>query len=258
VFDNVLINAKQAMPLGGRVVIRTENPDAPESERASGSKGARVRVLVSDQGCGIPKEHLSRVFDPFFTTKQSGSGLGLATAYSIVHRHGGAIDVESESGKGTRIRVDLPARTETGAPEIATAAAPITERALPRRILVLDDEHYIREVLSLMMKSMGCEVDAVASGDEVVELYRRARDVGRSYDLVILDLTVPGGRGGVEVLAELLKMDPGVRAVASSGYSDDPVMADPRAAGFLASLPKPYRVADLARVLREMCGSVER
>jgi len=207
---------------------------------------------VSDTGSGIAPEIVSRIFEPYFTTKRHGSGLGLATVYSIVKKHQGHIEVESTVGQGTTLHVWLPAAERPPEP-VATEAGPL--RAQTGRVLFMDDEAQIRDMAITLLQRMGLEVTAVDDGSAVVIEYVAAREAGRSYDLVMLDLTVPGGMGGAKAMEKLRQIDPQVRAIVSSGYSSDPVLANHRAHGFSGIVPKPYVVGEMAevidRVLRE-------
>lgn len=241
VIQNLVINASQAMPAGGQIVIRGDNvATAPPSL----APGQYVRLTVSDHGVGILPEHLPRIFDPYFTTKQKGSGLGLATAYSIVQRHDGLITVESTPGKGTRFTVYLPAAVEAN-PRAAAAAV-----AGSGRVLLMDDEAAVREVGAKLLDALGYEASLAADGEECVRIYIEALRAGRRFDAVLLDLTVPGGMGGRECLERLRALDADVQAIVSSGYSNDPVMADHRRYGFIAVVAKPYDVAELSAALR--------
>ncbi|MBL0277579.1 MAG: response regulator, partial [Anaeromyxobacter sp.] len=245
--DNLLINAKQAMPGGGRVEVSARGlaPGAPRP--ADLLPGRRYVVIeVRDHGTGIPPEHLPHVFDPFFTTKQSGSGLGLASVHSIMKKHGGAVEVSSEPGRGACFRLYLPAH------EAEVSAAP--PGATPsdftgRTVLVLDDEDYLRDVAGAMLRRLGCDVVLVRDGAEVAPASRLARQQGRPLDAVILDLTIPGGMGGRRALEELRRVEPAVAALASSGYSEDPVIATPASYGFHGSLRKPYVLEELRAAL---------
>ncbi|MBK7398111.1 MAG: PAS domain-containing protein [Myxococcales bacterium] len=246
VLHNLLLNATQAMVEGGAVVVTLTNVrlgvDAGEPLPA----GDYVRIDVVDQGSGIAPEIREKIFDPFFTTKQKGSGLGLASAYSIVRNHEGHIDVESVPGRGSRFSVFLPASAKPWS-KPPPPPSPATMR--PWRILVLDDEPMIANVTRRILGARGHEVVTVADGSEAVASWVRQRDAGQPFDLAVLDLTIPGGMGGKEVVAHLLEVDPSTRAVASSGYSNDPVMANHRAHGFTACLPKPYTVDDLHHLI---------
>ncbi len=242
VVQNLVINAAQAMPDGGRVQVRARNAAA----LGNASGGRFVEISVHDHGAGIPRDQLSRIFDPFYTTKARGSGLGLPVCFSIVSRHGGRIDVESEVGVGSTFRVWLPA-AGGGVPAVAHTE---TRPSLQAHVLFMDDDEDLRDVLAAMLRRIGCDSVGAADGAEAVRLYREARDAGRPFTLVMLDLTVPGRVGGVEALRQLRAIDPDVRAIVCSGYGEDPVLAQPRSYGFRAALRKPYNLARLAAALQ--------
>ncbi len=243
---NLVINAMQAMPGGGTVAVRCwKVSDSPDSAPATPlGPGAWIAVSVADEGVGIPPEHLAKVFDPYFTTKPGGHGLGLATSYAAVKAHGGHIAVTSSVGHGTRFVVYLPASTR--APALQPGAAPpLTAQKAGARVLVMDDEQEVRDIAVRMLTWLGYEAEAVADGRQAITRYTDARSNGRPFDVVMMDLTVPGGMGGLEALTELLQVDPAIRAIVSSGYSENPVMADFMRFGFQGVLPKPYKIADL-------------
>ena len=247
VIDNLAVNARQAMPEGGELRVDVRNVELGLGEAGPLTAGRYLRVTFADNGPGIAAENLSRVFDPFFSTKQGNSGLGLATSHSIVRRHGGHITVESEPGHGATFRVLLPAATE--APAGTTAE---TARAAPlagRRVLIMDDEPGVRDVMEAVLRRSGADVTAAPGGDATVAAFAAARDEKRPYDVVILDLTIPGEPGGREVIVRLRAIDPDVRAIATSGYSDDPVMARPADFGFAGSLRKPHARKELEAAL---------
>jgi PAS domain S-box-containing protein len=250
VFHNLVINAMQAMPEGGVVRIRARNVELGTNPRAPLPAGPGVEVAVTDQGLGIRPEHLSRIFDPYFTTKQRGSGLGLTTAYSIVQKHGGLLSAESTFGVGSTFRLYLPAISGPVPPVPPTPAdRPAGGQG---RILVMDDEAAVRTVVRAMLTRLGYEVELTEDGTSAIDCYLAARERGRPFAALIMDLTIPGGLGGREALARLRAVDSGVRAVVSSGYSTDPVMAHFKDYGFCAVIEKPYRVEQLAKVLREV------
>jgi CheY-like chemotaxis protein len=252
VVHNLVINAVQAMPGGGVVSLSLAARELRAGEVDTLPAGSYLLFTVSDTGQGIPADVLPRIFDPYFSTKgRAGhSGLGLATVRSVVKKHNGHIEVDSQVGRGTTFRVWLPAAPhEMPAPE--SAASRRAAAHLPGRVLVMDDEEVIRRVAGRMLSLAGHEAVFAADGAEAVRAYQAARQSGRPFDVVIFDLTVPGGMGGKEALQELLALDPGVRAIASSGYSSDPVMSNPRSYGFRVSLTKPYDIPDLMRAVEE-------
>lgn len=249
VFNNLLINAAQAMPDSGTVHVACENvmvEGKGEKKDAGRQNGRYVKVSVRDHGVGIPAEHLSKIFDPYFTTKKKGNGLGLATAYSIVKNHNGYISVESAVGAGSAFDVHLPASLNAGPEE---AEADESHYVGAGRILIMDDEEIIRAAAGSMLKRIGYEVDFAGNGKEAIEMYQKAKELQKPFDAVIMDLTIPGGMGGEEAIRGLLAINPKVKAVVSSGYHSNPVMADYKRHGFCAVLAKPYRIAELSRVL---------
>lgn len=242
VIHNIVINADQAMPEGGRIRIALHNRVVAGGMVPGLAAGRYVELTIEDTGPGIPPEQLPRIFEPYFTTKSQGNGLGLATVHSIVKRHKGHIAVESERGRGTTFRIWLPAAEAVLPKRAETAAAPAPRTG---RILFMDDEAPIRRVAVMVLEKMGMKVTGVCDGEAAVKEYDAARAAGDPYDVVILDLTVPGGMGGAAAMAELRRIDPAVKGIASSGYSSDPVMANFQAYGFSAIVPKPYQVSDL-------------
>jgi PAS domain S-box-containing protein len=252
VVQNLVINAFQAMPHGGMVRISARNEEVTGMGRPSVEPGDYVHISIADTGVGIEPGILPRIFDPYFTTKKSGSGLGLAAVYSIVKKHHGVIDVESEVGRGTTFHFWLPA-LRRGQP-VAESEKPGKLKTLTGRVLFMDDEESIRNMAAALMRRIGLEIVAVADGREVVEQFRAARLEGRPFSLVIMDLTVPGGMGGREALDLLKEMDPGVKAVVSSGYSSDPVLANYREYGFCGVISKPYEAMKFSRVIGETLG----
>lgn len=246
VVQNLTINAQQAMPNGGVITVKAENVVMDGHGTLPLLPGKYVRLEISDSGVGIPQDNLSKIFDPYFTTKPHGNGLGLATAYSIIKRHGGHIDVESTVAVGTILTVYLPAAVaQVAARRQIVDALPLNKL----RVLVMDDEEIIREVAREMLADLGCEADLARDGAEAIELFKQARDAGRPFDVLIMDLTVPGGMGGDEAIKSLLRIDPDVTAVVSSGYSTDPVMAEYLRYGFRGVIAKPYKIDELAQTL---------
>jgi len=250
VLHNLLLNADQAMPGGGVVELALRNVDVQPGASELVGPGPYVSIVVTDHGVGILPENRERIFDPFFTTKQRGSGLGLASAYSIVRKHGGRIRVDSVPGEGSVFTIFLPALPQAS-PRPAAHVEPAIP-AKPWRILVMDDEPMIAGVADQVLKKGGHEVTVVDEGEAAIKAWTAARESGRPFDLVILDLTIPGGMGGKEVAARLRLMQPDFRAVATSGYSTDPVMANHSDFGFVARLPKPYSVRDLRAIVAEL------
>jgi len=254
VIQNLVINAAQAMPSGGRIRILAANTELGRGERATLNKGRYVKISVADQGHGIPEAHLPKIFDPFFTTKERGRGLGLATSFSIVKRHGGQIHVDSEVGVGTTAHVYLPATK--GKPSVEPRAE---DRAIQRegKILLIDDEEIVRVSARRTLERFGYEVEVATDGTHGIQLYEAAMHGGRPFDVVILDLTIPGGMGGKEAIGRLTEIDPGAKVIVSSGYSDDPAMSRHREYGFSGVLTKPYVAEDLAEAIHQVLKGIE-
>jgi PAS domain S-box-containing protein len=249
VFTNLIANAQQAMPHGGQVIVAARNVTLGADSCLPLPPGRYVQVDISDEGVGIPPENLAHVFDPFF---KWDAGLGLAIAHSVVKRHGGHISVHSELGVGSTFSVYLAATDadETAASEVR----PPTAIARSGRILVMDDEPEVQRVAAAMLRACGIEADLVSDGATAVTTFAAAAEAGRPYAAVILDLTVPGGLGGAEIIGRLREIDPKIRAIVSSGYSVSPVIAEYRHHGFTGVLPKPYTIADLRSALQEVLG----
>jgi CheY-like chemotaxis protein len=249
VVQNLVLNGAQAMPQGGSIAVTCDNVELPPESGVPLPAGRYVRISVADEGTGIAPELLPRIFDPYFTTKQTGSGLGLATVYAIVKKHGGHVAVRSRLGVGTTFDVWLPATTRETAAPVAVRAG--VAAAGGGRVLVMDDEPVVRTAAAGMLAQLGYEAVVAPDGLEAVRLLEEERRAGRRFSAAVLDLTVPGGMGGIETLARLRDLDPALRAVASSGYSTDPVMATPGRFGFAAVLPKPYTLEELARAMSD-------
>lgn len=248
VIHNLVINAIQAMPGGGTITLKAENVTL-DSTPFPLDRGNYVMISISDTGDGIPEEHIQKIFDPYFTTKPEGTGLGLAIAYSVIRKHEGHITASSVPGVGSTFTMYLPASEER---VITAPVAMEAPRPTHGRVLVMDDDRNVIRVSSLMLRRMGMEPDEAGNGEEAVILYEKSMREGRPYDLVIMDLTVPGGMGGRETLEKIKELDPSVRAVVSSGYSNDPIMAHYGDYGFREVLAKPFEYQDLQRVVRKV------
>jgi len=250
VINNIVLNARQAMPNGGIIRVAADNFIIEERSGLPVKPGTYIRITIADQGVGIAEKQLSNIFDPFFTTKQLGSGLGLTTTYSIIKKHDGHISVESRLGAGTTFYIYLPASDK-----IVPKKEDVHLMSGQGRILVMDDEAPLRKVVGKILEKLGYESDFAKDGAEAILLFKQAKESGKPYDAVILDLTVPGGMGGKETIKKLLEIDPEVKAIVSSGYSDAPVLADFRAYGFKAVMPKPFELRSLSKVLDEALKS---
>jgi signal transduction histidine kinase/CheY-like chemotaxis protein len=249
VINNLVINADQAMPYGGVIKIKVENALARNEEGVSLNEERYLKISIEDNGVGIGKEYLPSVFDPYFTTKQKGSGLGLATVYSIIKNHDGYIEVQSELGVGAKFTIYLPAtkgEEEKNGEEKEMVAEGVG------RVLIMDDEESVREVAGEMLRHLGYDVEYAGNGNEALQKYSMLREKVQTFDVVIIDLTMPGGMGGKEAMERLLNIDPRVKAIVSSGYSNDPVMAEYNRYGFKGVVCKPYRIEELGKTVKEV------
>jgi PAS domain S-box-containing protein len=250
VIQNIVINADEAMPSGGTLHINAQNMVMKRPGMLPLPKGNYVRADIEDEGIGMSKKQLERIFEPYYTTKQKGSGLGLATAYSIVKNHGGYITVESKQNVGTTFHVYLPASDKPSPTrEEVKREMGTTGKG---KVLVMDDEEIIREMLGKMLPLAGYEVDLTSDGAEVIERYAEAMKGGKPFSAVIMDLTIPGGMGGKEAIKKLLKIDPDAKVIVSSGYATDPIMSEYKEYGFSAVVTKPYSVAEIEKTLNNI------
>jgi CheY-like chemotaxis protein len=248
VIQNIALNANEAMAGRGTVGIVLRNVEIGGNEHPSLATGGQfVCIEMLDSGTGISEQNLKKIFDPYFTTKQRGSGLGLATSYSIIRNHDGVIAVRSERDKGTKFTIYLPAAAGAEPTETGSIAEGIT--AKKGRILLMDDEPLVRNVASEMIRALGHEVESAEEGKTALDMFIRAREAGHPHDVVVLDLTVKGGMGGQETIRQMREIDPGVIAVVSSGYADNAVTAKYREHGFSAFLNKPYKLDALQNCL---------
>jgi len=254
VVQNLVINADQAMPEGGTLVVVCENVASPEQIPPQLGGRRCVRISIRDSGHGIHADHLKRIFDPYFTTKQKGSGLGLSTAFSIVRKHDGCITVESELGKGTVFHIYLPASEAPPPPE---ENAPPLSFSGNGKVLFMDDEEAVRFIAGRTLRRMGFDVVFAKDGVQAVNLYDEALQQGERFHAVVMDLTIPGGMGGREAVRQMRLLDPELKAFVSSGYSDDPVMADPAAYGFCGGIPKPFLYEEMVAALQHVFGKLE-
>ncbi len=255
VFSNLATNANQAMPGGGHLYITIENAVLEWGDLSGMAPGKYLKFVVRDEGIGIRQADIDKIFDPYFSTKQKGSGLGLATVYSIVTRHGGHISVQSSPGNGTAFTLYLPASEISGNEQDAKIQLEPDNVPEQARLLVMDDEDMIGTLCANYLSVQGYTVEKAKDGKEAIAMYEAAFCQGKPYDCMIMDLTIPGGMSGKEALAEILKLHPAAKAIVSSGYAADPVMANYKTYGFKGSMPKPFRLGalhqEIKRVLAE-------
>ncbi len=251
VIHNLVLNAEQAKPADGVIRISAENINVTVEDQIPVKEGKYVLITVNDRGSGISKEHHSKIFDPYFTTKERGSGLGLATVYSIIKNHGGLITVDSETESGTTFKIYLPSSHKQirTFPVTDIGEKPVSGKG---RILIMDDEEIIRDTAGSMLTTLGYEVDSAKNGEEAMDLYKRAKLEMRPFSLIIMDLTIQGGMGGKEAILKLREIDPEVRAIVSSGYSEDALMSDYKKHGFSAVIAKPYKLSELSRIVQKV------
>lgn len=247
--SSIIVNAEESMPDGGLIRIRAENRTIGSEHGLPVRKGHYVAISVTDQGGGIPEDDLHRIFDPYYTTKPNHNGLGLTTAHSVVSQHDGCIDVESVVGKGATFYVYLPAAEVREQKHEWDMEDSTDSPVARRRVLFMDDEDYIRRTAAKLLEHIGYETTTAARGEEVLDLYRESLDESRPFDVVVLDLSVNGGKGARETISELRQLDPEVRAVVTSGYATDPILNDFRRFGFTAALSKPYTVQTIEQAI---------
>jgi two-component system cell cycle sensor histidine kinase/response regulator CckA len=251
VMENIISNAVQAMPHGGEIELTAQNVSLNEILHGDLGAGNYVRISVKDSGGGIPAELLPRIFDPFFTTKPKNHGLGLATCYSIMKRHGGYIEAESEYGKGSAFHLYLPAVMEV---VVISNGESVLQSGKGGTIVVMDDDAAIRRLAGPILKSLGYDAVICKDGQEAVDFFRTATQGNQKITALIFDLTIPGGMGGKDAVRQIRLIDANIPVFVCSGYADDPAMANPAAFGFTASIPKPFRMADISQLLRKYCG----
>jgi PAS domain S-box-containing protein len=249
VFNNIIINAVQAMPGGGKITVEGINLALEEENNLLLPPGGYVKLSFSDEGCGMPEDVRKKIFDPYFTTKSGGIGLGLASVHSIINRHGGHLEARSKIGKGTTFTLFLPSTGTTATGSEIGHRITLSEAPAEGSVLVMDDEEMIRDLAAEMLAHLGYTVTTCATGEETVRKYRIAKEGNNPFSFIIMDLTIPGGMGGRESAEVILAFDPCARLIASSGYSNDPVMANFYDYGFCGSIIKPYTLDDLTRVV---------
>ena len=251
VLNNLLVNAKQAMANGGVITVRASNITISSESKYQIKPGNYIRISIEDQGVGIPEENLTKIFKMHFTTKKEGSGIGLASCIYIIKDHGGTIHVESEVGKGSVFTVLLPALEKQDPDAVERELGDLSGSGC---ILVMDDEAMVQQTIGDMLAYFGYDVDFASDGESTLKLYKEALDANNPYKLVIMDLTIPGGMGGMETIKLLLDLDPDVKAIVSSGHTNDPAMSHCTEYGFTASIRKPYSLRALQELLTSTIG----
>ncbi|MBL4904239.1 MAG: PAS domain S-box protein [Desulfocapsa sp.] len=253
VIQNIILNAKHAMPEGGKIRLSCYNVEDGVAESLLNIHDeCFVCIRIQDSGIGIPREITDKIFDPYFTTKNEGSGLGLAICHSIINKHDGHIIVQSTPGKGTTFTIYLPAVQSNGTELTKTRKTPPAMKAA--RIMVMDDDEMIRDVATAQLSILGHEVIPVSDGEQAINKYQELQDSKLPVDLVLMDLTIPGGMGGQEACQKLLQIDPTAKIIVASGYSNDPVMADFRKYGFSAAVAKPFDLHELRKAVESALG----
>jgi len=269
-FSNLTVNADQAMPDGGRLFIKLSNVNISENTIPNLKKGKYVKITMRDEGIGIPRKYFDKIFDPYFSTKQTGSGLGLAAVFSIINKHCGNISLDSETNNGAVFTIYIPAldsppnviiksekKTEKIRPEVKNSQVKNTgetnlKHSKPQynaKVLVMDDEEMILIIISKILKSIGIVVETAVNGEEAIDIYKKAIDDKKPFDVVIMDLIIPNGMGGKEAIKKILEIDPKAKVIVSSGYSIDSVMAHYQDYGFKGVIAKPYTLNKLQNII---------
>lgn len=255
IFSNLTINANQAMPDGGNLYITLENANVSKGAVSNLNKGKYIKITVRDEGTGIDQKHLNRIFDPYFSTKHTSGGLGLATILSIINKHNGHISIDSKLGKGTTLTLFLPASESQFCRKTKQLAVEHSKRVNIAKVLVMDDNKTLLVVATQMLEKMGFEAEIAYDGKQAIEMYRQAFNAGNKFDIVIMDLRIPNGIGGKEAVKAVLEIDKKARVIVSSGYSDDPVMANHSEYGFKGLLAKPYTLRRLQEIMTQVLSS---
>jgi two-component system, cell cycle sensor histidine kinase and response regulator CckA len=250
VIENVVINACEATPQRGKLLVRAENVDENLPASSGLPAGRYVRIEIQDNGTGIPENIRDRIFEACFTTKPGGSGLGLATVKSIMQQHGGGITIESKAGRGTTVSLMLPAAVHRPDPPVAALPPPVVKAT--GRILVIDDEEMILSVVGTMLNSLGYECAVAQDGVSGCHKYNRAKSEGSPFAAVLLDATIPNGVSGEEALKLLLEADPNARVILCSGYADNDLINKAEQLGFKAFLAKPFSISDFVSVFNKV------
>lgn len=253
VFSNLTINARQAMPNGGHLYISIENADMTIESLPGLKQRKYIKIVMKDEGSGIDSKYQSQIFDPYFTTKQAGSGLGLATSYSILNKHGGFIALNTKLGKGTTFTLYLPASKSKEFEKIEEQSIDgVLNMRKVARVLVMDDDEMICDVVSEILERTGFSVKTAFDGKKATQMYKQSMEANKPFDVVIMDLTIPGGIGGKEAIKDILDIDPEAKVIVSSGYADNPVMSNYAAYGFKGIISKPYTMNNLQKVLSKV------
>ncbi|OVE80626.1 hypothetical protein BVY04_05420 [bacterium M21] len=247
VIQNLLINSRQAMPAGGTIAVTMRNVPELEAKTMELESGTFIEIAIKDEGIGMDEESQNRIFEPYYTTKKTGSGLGMAVCHSIITKHGGSIKVASILGKGTTFTIHLPALPE----ETVVRRSAVDDLDLPinAHILLMDDKLEVLQVTQVMLEGLGCSVECADDGGVAIEAFNAASKAGDPHDLLLVDLTVPGGIGGLEVLNKIKECSPETPVIVTSGYSDDVIMAKYEEYGFSARVEKPFMISELARAI---------
>jgi CheY-like chemotaxis protein len=247
VITNIIINAKQAMSNRGKIFIKAENSDINFDPYKK--PGRYLKISIKDDGCGISQENLNKIFDPYFTTKENGSGLGLAICYSILKKHNGYIDIQTKVNDGATFIIFLPALTEKIKEKANIEKSIIYGTG---KVLIIDDDICVIKTIEKMLTFLHFEYDSVKKGEDGVVLYKKSLKEKRPYDVIITDLTIPGGIGGVDIIKKLKNLNPDVKCIVSSGYSNNPIMSNYKKYGFCEVMNKPYTVEELSRILNKV------